>query len=167
MHIQLLPSKWMWFYLHSQHPFLVACLWETALGGPFASKAEQNKEWPLFFHIQIQRMFAYVCGCESSITSLSLGLFCLSYTAIGRSIPSFNKYFLSGQVPHPLLCHKYLVWRVLEGAGEITAQGCGHWHYEAKDASQNTSSSLSPGPASSLRVTEEALPALHWYQWRK
>lgn len=130
MHTRLLPSKLMQFYLHSQHPFLIACLWEPALASPFASKAEQNKEWPLFFLIQIQRMFVYVCGCESSITSMSFGS--LSYTAIGKSIPSFSKCFLRGQV---LLCHKCLLWRVPGGAGEITAQGCGHWNHKANDGS--------------------------------
>lgn len=115
MHTQLLPSKLMQFYLHSQHPFLIACLWEPAPASPLASKAEQNKEWPLFFLIQIQRKFAYVSGCESSMTSMSLGLLGLWILALERAFPVSVKVFWVGQV---FLRHKYLLCRILKRARE-------------------------------------------------
>lgn len=85
-------SKLMQFSLQVQHIFLLACLWEPALGCTFASKPKQNKEWPLIFLIQIQE-------------------------TIGRSIPSFSKYFPSGQV---LLCQKHLSGGFPRELGEIT-----------------------------------------------
>lgn len=109
---------------------LIACIWEPVLGSPFASKAEQNKEWPLFFLIQIQRMFAYVCGCGSRITSMNLGFGGLWIILLLEGTLPVSVNVLSGQ---GLFCHKCLLRRIPEGAGEIIAWGCGCWHHEAKD----------------------------------
>lgn len=126
MHTQLLPSKWMQFYLHSQHPFLIACLWEPAPASPFASIAEQNREWPFFFLIQIQRKFAYMSGCESSMTSMSLGLWGLWARVLERASPVSVKVFWVARCFCDINAFSGGLWR--EPGRNCT--GLWHWRHE-------------------------------------